>query len=52
MTKQTIHICEDCEYYQEPFNDYPDRGMNECMSCNDWFCDECQKDHSVLCCFG
>ena len=49
MGSITIHLCGNCEYYQEPHNDYPERGICECMNCTDWFCDECQSDHAVGC---
>ena len=52
MGSKTIHTCGECEYYQEPFNDYPDRGMRECIVCNDWFCDECQADHALYECYN
>lgn len=51
MASITIHTCgnEICGYYQEPYNDYPERGMNECMGCNEYFCDECSNDHAFEC---
>jgi hypothetical protein len=51
MTSVTIHTCSDCEYYQEPFNDYPERGIYECLNCHEYFCDKCQKSHANTCCF-
>ncbi len=51
LTTITLHTCSWCEYYQEPFDDYPERGMKECNCCHEWFCDECQKEHADQCCF-
>jgi hypothetical protein len=49
MPTKTIHICTECDYYQEPFNDYPDRGICECMNCEEWVCDEHQRTHALSC---
>jgi|AJXC01.1.fsa_nt_gi hypothetical protein len=51
MASKTIHLCDVCEYYQEPFNDYPDRSMFECNVCNNWYCDECHIEHATEECF-
>jgi hypothetical protein len=51
MARKTIHVCENCEYYQEPHDDYPERCMFECHVCNEYFCDDCHEEHAMQECF-
>jgi hypothetical protein len=48
----TINLCKECEYYQEPHEENPERSMFECLVCKDWFCDECHEEHAMWECFN
>lgn len=48
----TIHTCTECEYYQDPQDDYAERGIVECIICEEWVCDECQQEHAEWECYN
>ena len=49
-----IRVCEACEYYNEPDMDIEkmERYVWECNNCKETYCDECQQDHAMECCFN